>query len=450
MDGSSGDESGVEPIVIELDPVVADLGTARQLWIPTETESGPEHRIVTVEIPPGVKDGTRIRLPGQGEPSPTGGPPGDLVVRIRVKSFVPGLAPDSWAATPPAGPAGPPAASPPGTPPRRRPRRTTVLLVVVAAVGTVVAATIVLTAGDDSAPPALGPTLASASRPSTTTTSATPTPTGMSPASYQKALSAFDARLGKQFAALRRARRPNAVRKTMSGIQMALSDAKADLGSLDPPVAVQQAHAALLGAVDALATDLAGAESAASEGRVCAGSSATALISRTAGARQVRAAAANVAAASWDRAHKYRVGVFMPREQPDRNRRLDNRTVIRRPTGGLGELTIDNHGGDDTVMSVVRQGGARTPVLVVYVRGGGKATVNGIRDGTYRVFMTGGRDWDPALHVFTRDCTFERFDDTISYTTTANTYTTHTYTLRPLTGGNASTSNVDPDSFPPN
>lgn len=39
-------------------------------------------RTVTVKIPPGVEDGMRIRLAGQGEVGPGGGPPGDLYVEI--------------------------------------------------------------------------------------------------------------------------------------------------------------------------------------------------------------------------------------------------------------------------------------------------------------------------------------------------------------------------------
>jgi molecular chaperone DnaJ len=41
-------------------------------------------RQFSVKIPPGVKDGQRIRVAGRGEPGPPGGRPGDLYVRVRV------------------------------------------------------------------------------------------------------------------------------------------------------------------------------------------------------------------------------------------------------------------------------------------------------------------------------------------------------------------------------
>lgn len=39
-------------------------------------------RMVSVKIPPGVADGMRIRLAGQGEVGPGGGPAGDLYVEV--------------------------------------------------------------------------------------------------------------------------------------------------------------------------------------------------------------------------------------------------------------------------------------------------------------------------------------------------------------------------------
>jgi molecular chaperone DnaJ len=40
---------------------------------------------LNVKIPAGVQDGQKIKLRGKGRPSPNGGPPGDLIVTVRVK-----------------------------------------------------------------------------------------------------------------------------------------------------------------------------------------------------------------------------------------------------------------------------------------------------------------------------------------------------------------------------
>jgi molecular chaperone DnaJ len=54
---------------------------------PTCHGTGAERRTrkLQVKVPAGVRDGARIKLAGRGEPSPSGGPPGDLYVRIRVQ-----------------------------------------------------------------------------------------------------------------------------------------------------------------------------------------------------------------------------------------------------------------------------------------------------------------------------------------------------------------------------
>jgi molecular chaperone DnaJ len=63
-------------------------GSGQLIESPCETCGGSgltrQIKRYKVNIPPGVRDGTRIRLAGRGEAGPRGGPPGDLYVTTRV------------------------------------------------------------------------------------------------------------------------------------------------------------------------------------------------------------------------------------------------------------------------------------------------------------------------------------------------------------------------------
>lgn len=61
-----------------IDFVSAVKGTSLEL----RRQGTPEP--TTVRIPPGADEGSRLRIPGQGEPSPNGGPPGDLLLTVHV------------------------------------------------------------------------------------------------------------------------------------------------------------------------------------------------------------------------------------------------------------------------------------------------------------------------------------------------------------------------------
>ena len=67
--------------VLELDIEEAYRGGSRTITLP-----GPEgERTYTVKIPPGVADGQRIRLGGQGAQGRGGGPAGDLYLIVRLR-----------------------------------------------------------------------------------------------------------------------------------------------------------------------------------------------------------------------------------------------------------------------------------------------------------------------------------------------------------------------------
>ena len=48
-------------------------------------QMAPHGTPITVRIPAGASEGSRLRIPGQGMPSPSGGPPGDLFLVVHVE-----------------------------------------------------------------------------------------------------------------------------------------------------------------------------------------------------------------------------------------------------------------------------------------------------------------------------------------------------------------------------
>ncbi|MGH3812073.1 MAG: hypothetical protein ACRDUV_06400, partial [Pseudonocardiaceae bacterium] len=103
----------------------------------------------------------------------------------------------------------------------------------------------------------------------------------------------------------------------------------------------------------------------------------------------------------------------------------------------------------DAVVKLV-QGGS--PVVSVYVGKGSETTVGKINDGSYELFYTSGIDWDGQLKTFTRSCLFERFEESVEFTTVpvqgGIKYTIQSIGLQPRIGGNAQTAEVPSQSFP--
>lgn len=63
---------------LSVDFVAAATGTRRRLTL-------PDGRTLDVLIPPGTAEGTVLRLKGQGQPSPSGGPDGDAYIEVQIE-----------------------------------------------------------------------------------------------------------------------------------------------------------------------------------------------------------------------------------------------------------------------------------------------------------------------------------------------------------------------------
>ncbi|GAA3917412.1 hypothetical protein GCM10022629_24000 [Amorphoplanes auranticolor] len=452
--------------MVEVPQAEAAAGTSRTVWSPT-------HGPLNVVVPPGTVDGAVVWVQ-----SPTAG---NVAVTIRVSSPFP--PPQPYPGAPASGPGYPPPGQPyPGQPPfpgqphpgqphpgqahpgqgfpgqpfpgqpfpgqpqafagppqaaPRNNKRNAVIggsLVVLLALGC--CGIVRVFSGDDDSPQAGNRNGVAATAGSAGPTAATP----LTPEEYGQVLAASDAAIGTSFRKLNTA--DSAAFAKAAPAAATTIRAEADkLRATRPPAGAASAHGQLTLELESLGDMV---DESASAKQECPAASPWASVLQSGWADGIREDARKLAAAD----PKYKFGTWLPAAPKETKRRLKNGTFITRSsTGGSGHLKIKN-GADDTTVSLVPVKGKKKPVLTVYVRGGGTFTAKGVRDGTYRVYTASGEDWDKGRKGFTRDCSFSKFDDTFKFSTTSFSASIWTITLTPVIGGNASTSDVDPKSFP--
>jgi hypothetical protein len=416
--------------------------------LPPTAQAPSSEASASVQGPPTAQAPSSEASASVQGPSTLQAPSPERIVPVWIPDGQGPLAPDPFvqgAAAAPPGPY-PPAQSSPDLPPlpdpavpmsprdRRRGRAlwSSVALMVVVAVVLVVAI--------------LNTSESGSGGPSTGAASTSPSPSPVSTDEYQRALTAFDGALGPAFQQVRAARTPVSVSNANAALRVALTTQAEILRAITPPVAAQATHAALLTGLDSFTSNLREVDVAAESRNLCAGSSATAMVSRMSGAAEVRSAVAALAAAG--QGQPYKVGTFLPKVTADSNRRMATGWFATRTVrGGSGEFKIDNGGQNDAVISLV-QGKSKKPGITVYVRSHGSYTVDGIKDGSYEIYTTAGVDWDKTSKVFTRDCGFAQFDSPAKFVTTSTSYTKISITLNPVKSGNATVTDVSPDDFP--
>ncbi|MCL7377871.1 hypothetical protein [Streptomyces sp. 35G-GA-8] len=302
------------------------------------------------------------------------------------------------------------------------------------AAGVVLALAIPLTActsGGDSGGPG-SPSAAGGPTPS-------PTPT-VDPAAYRGTLDTALGPLDKALRAVDRASEGRALTQALGTASTAAATAAGGLETADTPDDAATGNAALAASLRDLSRSL--ADAGGGEGR-CAVSPRVELGSAD-GPRRVKEASTTLTGLG------YPVRLKLPRTEQPKHRRLGNGALVKDArSGGLGRLTVKNGTDSDAVVSLTR--GKKT-AFTVYIRKGTSTTVRRVGDGSYTVYFASGSDWSSAKKSFTRDCAFEKFDDTADFRTVevsgGTQYTVLTFSLAKTIGGNATTSEVPESEFP--
>jgi len=269
-----------------------------------------------------------------------------------------------------------------------------------------------------------------------------------SPDAYGQALAAAGRPVTAALAGIANAKALQPLTQRLVDAEHAAGQAAEQLGGITSPEEVRAEHSDLVQGFKQLHADLGGLRDAVKGHELCTASVVMAGLGEAEGLVAVRDASKALAAKGGGQS--YNVGLVAPPPPKEQGGRPSNGQFVRKGSRtGRGELTVANGGQRDAVITLAV---GKRPAFAVYVRKGAKHTVTGIQDGTYRVFYTNGSDWDLKARAFGRDCSFDRFDDTLGFetrqTATRTQWSAWTITLQRVAGGNASTSEVDPADFP--
>lgn len=120
---------------------------------------------------------------------------------------------------------------------------------------------------------------------------------------------------------------------------------------------------------------------------------------------------------------------------------------------GNATLTIKNGGNSDAIVCLYSISDDRT-IRNEYVRKNSSFTMSSISQGSYKIRVFYGNDWNPELENscgtkgnFESDVNFTEFDGTEYFEDSSRGYTTATITLYTVAGGNASSSSIDQTQF---
>lgn len=290
------------------------------------------------------------------------------------------------------------------------------------------------------------------SGPAKTTSRAAPPPTtprptvdpGIAPSAYRAQLAAAARPLNQALAALPQSRAMTALAGRLATAERAASSAVTRLGRLDPPRPVRTEHSRVVAGLRQLATDLGTVREAVGNQELCATSVALSSVNRRAGAHALGTAVGAL------RAKGYRFGVVLPPTPAHGTPQPATGTFLKSgDRSSHGQLTIENGSDGDAVLSLAV---GHNALISVFVRKGANYQIDGINDGTYSIYYSGGADWDASINGFARDCSFSKFDKPLTFSTTSSgyfeQYSTWTLTLFPVFGGNATTSRVSPQNYP--
>ncbi|MEU8201026.1 hypothetical protein [Streptosporangium sp. NPDC049046] len=228
------------------------------------------------------------------------------------------------------------------------------------------------------------------------------------------------------------------LQKTSGAVEAAVTR----LSALAPPAEVKAQHDSYVEALGRLRASFDTARQDAEDQRVCTGPAVLTGMAQANQLSDVEDVAKELSG--------YPASVIPVKAAKKRNRRLSNgRFIASEGRPGRAYLELRNGTRQDAVVVLVR---GKKKAVTVYVRRKSNFKIQGVRDGSYKIYYTLGEDWDAKAKTFTRSCDFEQFGKSVRFRTvntgTQIRWTNWTITLHAVTGGTVKPKKVKPGDFP--
>lgn len=271
-------------------------------------------------------------------------------------------------------------------------------------------------------------------------------PQAVSVQEYETVLAGAVAPLDSALRRLADASAYKGLEERVATVETATDGAVVELGKVTPPAELSSEHPELVSALQTFQDELGELSAQVNDRGLCTGSAVWTSLGNADGTTALRDALAAVSAKLPDDPP----ALNLPSARDKGGSRPPNGKFLRAgQRDGQGELTVDNGGSGDAVVTLSK---GSKPAFSVYVRKAKRYTVKGVPDGSYTVFFTGGADWDGRARAFGRNCAFQRFEEPLKFRTTRAAgqvfYQAYRITLQPVAGGTAQTDDVDPNDFP--
>jgi predicted nucleic acid binding AN1-type Zn finger protein len=91
------------------------------------------------------------------------------------------------------------------------------------------------------------------------------------------------------------------------------------------------------------------------------------------------------------------------------------------PSGGPGALTLDNSNGESDAVVVLVKSGGKDSLVSYYIREGDRYRTEGVKDGSYDVYVSTGDHWISAEKKFGTTLRYYRFEKPMEFKTTITT-----------------------------